>query len=57
MVVHVFQGVQGVAADRGNHGGASAGGAVLGGAPRGFWTGHGGGDADRGQVVCAESLL
>lgn len=58
VVVGVLQGVQGVglAAGDGAHGGASAGGAVLGGAPRGLRAGHGGRDADGGQAVRAQSL-
>lgn len=56
VVVGVLQRVQGVGLTAGDHGGASAGGAVLGGAPWGVRAGHGGRDADGGQAVLTQRL-
>lgn len=58
MIVDILQRVQsvGLAAGDGAQGGASARRAVLGGAPWRFGAGHGGWDADGGQVVLTQSL-
>lgn len=58
MIVDILQRVQsvGLAAGDGAQRGASARRAVLGGAPWRFGAGHGGWDADGGQVVLTQSL-